>query len=67
MTNKNTTAFKAELKALLTKYDVSLGVEADGCSDWQGITGIQFAVDDNNRPYKGHVLSNELYIDASYL
>jgi len=64
---KDVTAFKAELRALLIKYDVFLDVDADSGSDWAGVTGLKFTVNDEKRPYEEHILSNERYLDASDL
>ena len=58
--------FKRELKDLLTKHDVSLGISADDCSDWYGITGECFCVFDS----KGNILENlddSIHLDASDL
>ena len=32
-------AFKQELAALLRKHGAAIGIGADECSDWNGITG----------------------------
>jgi hypothetical protein len=42
------TEFKTELKTLLKKYDVSLGLTMDSCSDTYGITGEGIAISFND-------------------
>ena len=47
MTQKKANAFKAELKALLSKYGVSIGLTASSCSDWHGISCEAIAISDS--------------------
>lgn len=44
---RNIAEFKKELKELLEKYNVSLCVYADVCSDWHGISGERISVCDH--------------------
>jgi hypothetical protein len=53
--------FKKELKALLIKYDASICLDFDDCSDTHGMTGVQMvAVVDGKEVF----LSYDYGIDA---
>jgi len=60
--NTNIDQFKLELKALLKKHNVALGVEMEG--DTYGIYQTDFVAIDNNT-HKVHVVNGDsLYVDA---
>jgi hypothetical protein len=62
----NIQKFKKELKELLTKHDVNLGVDIDG--DTHGIDETNFTVTTNKAPWTEYILcEHEAYIDASDL
>ena len=44
----NTVAFKAELKALLKKYNAEIGFSLSDCSDTHGINGEKIVVSIDN-------------------
>jgi hypothetical protein len=58
MLKKDIKPFKAELKALLLKHGASIGVLADDCSDWHGITGERLSVCDINSGKEIHSLTD---------
>ncbi len=43
--------FKKELKALLKKYDATIGMDAADGSDWYGITGEYIQISIGNKFY----------------
>ena len=61
------TEFKKELKALLEKYEMSLGVTASDCSDWYGINEERFSVFAKNGEELERLANYSTYLDASDL
>jgi len=65
MTKDEEKEFKKELKALLLKYQVQIGLDSDASSDWHGITGEKMVASPNSGFNKDIVLSWGNWLGAS--
>ena len=61
-------AFKKELKALLTKHDVTIDFMTSGCSDWHGISDYRISAVHNKTNVETRLGDQwESYVGASDL
>jgi hypothetical protein len=57
--------FKKDLKALLTKYNATIGFSVDDCSDTHGLTGDNLFVYFDDNENESHVLSDYWHMDKN--